>query len=242
MPRFFVGSDAITGSSAILTGVHAEHAKVLRLSPGEQVTLCTGDGTEHLCAVRSVNHSEIMLDVLSCQQSEAEPKHRIRVYMALAKSDKLEHVIQKATELGAFEIVAFSSQRCVSRPDDASLKKKCERWQKIAESAAEQCGRARIPTVRTMDFRPMLKEAAAAELPIFLYENETACSLRMAAQRDFVTASVVTGPEGGFSEEEVALAVSAGMTVCTLGKRILRCETAPLCALSSLMFHTGEFG
>jgi len=163
--------------------------------------------------------------------------------MAFAKSDKLEHVIQKATELGAYEIVAFPSARCVSRPDDKSLKKKLERWQKIAASAAEQSGRGRIPEVRTVgSYTEALCQAARDDKALMFYENEHAVTLKMArAQSPYSTVSLLTGPEGGLEEREVEQARAAGLQVCTLGKRILRCETAPLCALSAVMYDAGEF-
>ena len=168
---------------------------------------------------------------------------KVSVYMAFPKADKLEHVIQKATELGVYEIVAFPSARCVSRPDEKSLKKKLERWQKIAASAAEQSGRGRIPQVIVVDsYAAALNRAAQADLSILFYENERATTLRMALEeKPWKTISLLTGPEGGLEEREVEQAKVAGLHICTLGKRILRCETAPLCALSAVMYASGEF-
>ena len=152
-------------------------------------------------------------------------------------------MIQKATELGAYEIVAFPSARCVSRPDEKSLKKKLERWQKIAASAAEQSGRGRIPEVVTLgSFKEALGRAKQADKALLFYENEHAVTLRMALESGaFQTVSLLTGPEGGLEEAEVDQARKAGFQVCTLGSRILRCETAPLCALSAVMYAAGEF-
>jgi 16S rRNA (uracil1498-N3)-methyltransferase len=163
--------------------------------------------------------------------------------MAFPKADKLEHVIQKATELGAYEIIAFPSGRCVSRPDDKSLGKKLERWQKIAASAAEQSGRGIVPKVLTLgSFKAALERAAQADKALLFYENERATTLRMALESGaYETVSLLTGPEGGLEEKEVQQAMEAGLQVCTLGKRILRCETAPLCALSAVMYDAGEF-
>jgi 16S rRNA (uracil1498-N3)-methyltransferase len=163
--------------------------------------------------------------------------------MAMPKADKLEHVIQKATELGAYEIVTFPSARCISRPDEKSLRGKMERWQKIAVSAAEQSGRGLIPQVVYVNsYKEALKRGATADKAILFYENEHATTLKMAlTEADFTTVSLLTGPEGGLEEKEVAEAREAGFDICTLGRRILRCETAPLCALSVLMYATGEF-
>ena len=152
-------------------------------------------------------------------------------------------MIQKATELGAYEIVAFPSARCVSRPDEKSLGKKLERWQKIAASAAEQSGRGRIPQILTLpSYKAALERAAQADKALLFYENERATTLRMAlSDGGYKTVSLLTGPEGGLESGEVEQAMAAGLRVCTLGKRILRCETAPLCALSAVMYDAGEF-
>lgn len=243
MVRFFVGAEEMEGEQIILSGENAKHAKVLRLKQGEQVLLCNGEGGECVCSVLDFAQDSYCLQVECRQYSQSEPSVKVSVYMAYPKADKLEHVIQKATELGAYEIVAFPSSRCVSKPDEKSLQKKVERWQKIAASAAEQSGRGRIPKVITLpSFQAAMSRATEADLPLLFYENEHATTLKMAlSSKPYHSVSLMTGPEGGLEENEVAKAQSAGMRVCTLGSRILRCETAPLCALSAVMFDSGEF-
>ena len=243
MTRFFVEPEELQPDFLVLTGENAQHAKVLRLKNGEQDLVCDGQGNECVCTVSDVSPGQIGLVVNKRQDSETEARVRVSVYMAFPKADKLEHVIQKATELGAFEIVAFPSSRCVSKPDDKSLKKKLERWQKIASSAAEQSGRGRIPEVLVLpSYKAALDRAAKADKALLFYENEQATTLRMALESgSYETVSLLTGPEGGLEEKEVAQAAEAGLRVCTLGKRILRCETAPLCALSAVMYDAGEF-
>ena len=243
MTRFFVTAEEMQPDFLVLTGENAKHAKVLRLKCGENVLVCDGMGQECLCTVSDVSDGQISLVVRSRQESETEATVRASVYVAFPKADKLEHVIQKATELGAYEIVAFPSARCVSRPDDKSLKKKLERWQKIAASAAEQSGRGRIPQVLVLPgYRQALKRAVQADKAILFYENEEAVTLRMSLSAGpWNTVSLITGPEGGLEPSEVETAREQGVEVCTLGKRILRCETAPLCALSAVMYHAGEF-
>ncbi len=243
MTRFFVEPAELLLDGPVLTGENAKHAKVLRLKAGEQLLLCDGEGNECLCAVQTLSDGQIDLAVLQRRLSETEAAVRVSVYMAFPKADKLEHVIQKATELGAYEIVAFPSGRCISKPDDKSLTKKLERWQKIAASAAEQSGRGRIPKVLTLpSYKAALERAAQADKALLFYENERATTLRMALQSGpYTTVSLLTGPEGGLEEKEVQQALEAGLQVCTLGKRILRCETAPLCALSAVMYDAGEF-
>lgn len=243
MARFFVTPEELNGDFLVLTGENAAHAKVLRLKNGEHVTLCDGAGKECLCTVSDVSPNQISLVVDHRQEAAAEPRVKASVYMAFAKGDKLEHVIQKATELGAAEVIAFPSARCVSKPDDKSLSKKIERWQKIASSAAEQSGRGCVPRVLVLgSYQQALERAAEADIAILFYENARSLTLRSALQEgQYRSISLVTGPEGGLDPSEVEQALAAGLKVCTLGARILRCETAPLCALSAVMYDSGEF-
>lgn len=238
MVRFFVQPEELAGKVAALSGENAQHAKVLRLREGERVLLCDGQGREALCQVLPSGEME----VLERRESQSEAAVQVSVYLAYPKADKMEHVIQKATELGAYEIVAFPSARCVSRPEEKALKKKQERWQKIAQSAAEQSGRGRIPQVLTLpSLADALRRGAEADKALLFYENEQAHTLKAALAGSYRTVALLTGPEGGLEEREVAQAAAAGFQVCTLGRRILRCETAPLCALSAVMYDAGEF-
>ena len=243
MTRFFVTPQELQPDFLVLTGENAQHAKVLRLKAGEEILVCDGQGAEAVCTVSDVSPGQISLVVKKRQESETEARVRVSVYMAFPKADKLEHVIQKATELGAYEIVAFPTARCVSKPDEKSLKKKLERWQKIAASAAEQSGRGRVPEVLVLpSYKVALERASQADKALLFYENEQATTLKMAlSDGSYKTVSLLTGPEGGLELTEVEQAAKAGLRVCTLGKRILRCETAPLCALSAVMYDAGEF-
>jgi len=243
MTRFFVSQDELLPEFIVLTGENAAHAKVLRLKSGEKVLVCDGKGNECVCTVSDVSTGQVSLVVDHRQASTTEACVKASIYMAFSKGDKLEHVIQKATELGAYEIVAFPSARCVSRPDDKSLKKKLERWQKIAASAAEQSGRGCVPQVLAVgSYLEALERSMQADLSILFYENERATTLRMALEaKQFQSISLLTGPEGGLEPREVDQAKDAGINICTLGSRILRCETAPLCALSAVMYAVGEF-
>ena len=241
MVRFFVDPDVFLEDTVILTGENAAHAKVLRLKNREEVILCDGQGNESVCIVEDA--SQPRLSVTERRTSVTEPRIEATVYIAMPKADKLEHVIQKATELGAHEIVAFPSARCISRPDEKSLYKKLERWQKIAASAAEQCGRGRIPRVTILSsYNEALSAAAKADIGIVFYENEHAVTLHdTLGQKEYQTISLLSGPEGGLEVSEIEQAAAAGLRVCTLGSRILRSETAPVCALSAVMYDAGEF-
>ena len=243
MARFFVERLPLAGTEYELTGENAAHARVLRLRPGEAVTLCDGRGSDCPCTVQE-SGTLLAGEALPCP---AEPGLRAVLYLAFPKADKAEHVIQKAVELGAAEIVFFPSRYCVSRPEGKALAGKLERWQRIARSAAEQSGRGVIPAVRALErYAAAVQEAAGAELPVLFYENEAHYSLHDALAEAAraggapAAVSLMTGAEGGFSEEEIDLARHSGMRICTLGPRILRCETAPLAGLTALMFAAGE--
>ena len=242
MPRFFVSADLLQSSSAVLEGEHASHIKVLRMTPGETVTLCDGQGHEADGIIESVAPGQVRVTLSEVRASSSEPTLKCSVYMGFPKADKFEHVVQKATELGAFEIVIFPCARSISKPDAKSLAKKLERWQKIAVSAAEQCGRGYIPQVLALtSFDEAVQRACKAEFSALFYENEHTLSLRRAVEeKPFATAALMTGPEGGLTDTEVQTAHDAGMKVCSLGPRILRCETAPLCALSAVLYAADE--
>lgn len=241
MPKFFISPEDLQGNFLVLTGENAAHARVLRLKPGEQITVCDGLGTDYECTVSDVSPDRISMVVCSQKSSDAEPNVYCRVFMAFSKADKFEHVVQKATELGASEVIAFPSARCVSKPDEKTLAKKLERWQKIADSAAGQCGRGRVPSVRTASsFEQALEMAGQSELVLLPYENEQHLSIRSALGGGNVkSVSIITGPEGGFEASEIEAAKAKNCRICTLGPRILRCETAPLCALTAVLFACG---
>lgn len=243
MTRFFVTPAELQPGFIVLSGDNAAHAKVLRLRTGEQVLVCDGQGKECLCTVSDIEPEQVCLVVNDTLESTSEARVKVSVYVAFPKGDKLELIIQKATELGAFEIVAFPSARCVSKPDEKSLRKKQERWQKIAASAAEQSGRGLIPEIVILgSYKQAVERAVLSDKSILFYENERATTLSMALNCGvYSTLSLLTGPEGGLESREVDMAKECGMEICTLGKRILRCETAPLCALSAVMYHIGEF-
>lgn len=242
MPRFFVDAEQVGPQSAVLTGEQAAHAKVLRLKCGDAVILCDGQGTDYHCVISDISPEQVCLTVERQCRAESEAQVFVSVYMGYAKGDKFEHVIQKATELGAGEIIGFPSSRCVAKLDEKTLAKKLPRWQKIAAAAAEQSGRGRIPQVLALSsYESALQRAASAEKALFFYENENQRTLSDALAGEFQTISLMTGPEGGFAPQEAEQAQKVGLEICSLGRRILRCETAPLCALSAVMFQAGEF-
>jgi 16S rRNA (uracil1498-N3)-methyltransferase len=157
------------------------------------------------------------------------------MYCAYPKGSKAEHIVQKATELGASEICFFPSKFCAVKYDEKSTVKKCERWQKISREAAQQSQRGIIPRVKAFtSYNAALEQGSQSDLPIFCYENERGVTLASVRDGSAKSVSIVTGSEGGFSENEVASAEAMGYKIVTLGKRILRCETAPLAVLATL--------
>ena len=210
------------------------------MQPGEHLTLSDGRGTDFECVLDLVTPQEVFLTVLESGPCRTEPDLYVRLYMALPKAEKMELIVQKAVELGVGEIIPVLTRRCVSRPDPRSFEKKLVRLNRIAAEAAKQSMRGKIPEVRPlMALRPALEEMAAHPGAMLFYERSTA-PMAEVLDRLEGEASVLIGAEGGFDEEEVQQALDLGIPSLTLGPRILRCETAPLAALSVLMYHTGN--
>lgn len=239
MARFFV--EEIPQGACWLEGEAGRHgAKVLRLRPGEQVVLCDGKGTDCPCTVEENTGQSLLLNPGPPVPNRAEPRARVTVCQCLPKSDKLETVVQKAVELGACSIWPIESQYCVSRWDPKSQEKKLARLQKIAREAAMQSGRGTVPRVLApAPLAAALKAAAQEGDLLFFYERATA-SLRKSLQGTGDRVFLFVGPEGGFAPEEAALAESLGAKILSLGPRILRTETAPLAALSAILYEKGE--
>ena len=243
MARFFVAASNIFGGIAYLNGEDLDHIKALRIRDGEMFTVCDGEGTDYSCVLSKVDRDTAEVQILDKAPSKGEPSVDCTIYMAYAKGDKIEHVVQKAVEIGASKIVLFPSKRCVSRPEGSAIAKKTARYLKIAEEAAKQSGRGRIPEVTNVpSYKAAIEMAVSADMPLFCYEDEKELSIRTCLESNpqMKTVSIVTGPEGGFEKEEADMAIEMGMKCVTMGTRILRCETAPLTALSAVMYATGN--
>lgn len=242
MPKFFIAGTNIRGGMAIMRGSDAEHVHVLRLRPGEDVILCDGQGTDYKCRLVRADKEQVEAEILEVIPCPAEPSVKVTVLCGLPKgSDKTEYIIQKCVEAGAEEIMFFQSNRCVARPDEPE--KKLDRWQRIAEAAAKQSGRGIIPQVTWAgEYADALNVAVKKDLALFMYETgeREALNAVLEAKRDIKSAAIVTGPEGGFAPFEAELAKICGLHICSMGERILRCETAPVVALSAIMYATGN--
>ena len=240
MPRFFVDDAAVTENAVAIAGADAHHiARSLRMAVGDGITVCTAGGRELSCRLTRIRDDLCEAEILSATDAEGEPPTAIRLFVAYPKGDKLETVVQKATELGALTVTPFTSAFVVRKPRPEKIAAETERLNRIALEAAKQCRRGAIPTVTPpLSFREMLNEAKQAELPLFCFEGEGTRSLpALLPDTPPKTVSVVTGSEGGFSEDEAEAARSAGLLLAGLGKRILRCETAPLFALACLAYR-----
>ena len=241
MPRFFMAGTNIKGGMAIIRGRDAEHVRVLRLRPGEDLIICDAQGTDYKCRLVSAEPDKVEAEVIEVVPCPAEPSVAVTVLCGLPKGDRTDYIIQKCVEAGAGEIVFFLSNRCVARPE--APEKKLERWQRIAEEAAKQSGRGIIPTVSWAgEFAEALNIANQKELKIFLYETGEREGLDsvLGANTGAKRVALMTGPEGGFAPFEADLARIVGLHVCSMGERILRCETAPVVATTAVMYATGN--
>lgn len=241
MARFFVDKEKIGENLILIDGADAHHiARSLRMAEGDEVVVCDGEGKEYQTKLIRIRDEECQCEIISQLDSGAEPTVSITLCMAYPKGDKLEVVIQKAVELGVSRIIPFESSRCIKRPKAEKVEKQTARLSRIAEEAAKQCGRARIPTVtQPMSYSQMLSEIKASDLALFCYENEDGLTVKDVIKKIEKPGSVavIVGSEGGFSAEEVVLAKESGCVSVSLGNRILRCETAPSFVLSALSYE-----
>ncbi|MDE5939867.1 MAG: 16S rRNA (uracil(1498)-N(3))-methyltransferase [Lachnospiraceae bacterium] len=243
MYQFFVEPSQIQDKKVIITGSDVNHMKnVLRMKPGEEIAVKNGvDGKEYRCGIEEFAQDQVICSLRFVREEGVELPSKIYLFQGIPKADKMELIIQKAVELGVFEIIPVAAKRCVVKLDEKKAQAKVNRWQGIAQAAAKQCKRGIIPDVR----KPMtMKEAViyAREMDIKLIPYELAEDMAhtkkiMEAIRPGESVAVFIGPEGGFEESEVAEALTAGIEPVTLGKRILRTETAGLTVLSWLMYH-----
>ena len=241
MAAWFFTEEEIDTNKYIITGENAKHIRVLRMKNGEALTLVTPLGIQHDCVIVDVNQSQVVVDVLGSHPCENEPDVFVTLYQALPKGDKMDYIVQKCVELGVSRIVPVMSSRCVSRPDEKSLKKKTARWQKIALQAAMQSRRGIIPEVcQCVSLKQAAELTGENDKTVFFYELGGDSVKNILADKP-KTIGMFIGSEGGFEESEAELVLSNGAVAATLGKRILRAETAPLAALSVIMYQTDNF-
>lgn len=242
MQHFFVTTDQVKGDRIYMEGSDVNHMKnVLRMKIGEQLYISDGDNHKYLCQVGKYEEKKAELEILEEEAADTELASKIYLFQGLPKGDKMELIVQKAVELGVFEVVPVAMKRCVVKLDEKKAEKKVNRWGEIARSAAKQSGRGIVPKVESVvSYQEAL--AAAKELDVVLIPYELAEG--MEDTRNVIgnvqagqSVGIFIGPEGGFEKEEVCQALDAGAKEITLGRRILRTETAGLTVLSILMYH-----
>lgn len=242
MQHFFVTPSQVKEEKIYVEGSDVNHMKnVLRMRIGEELMISDGNNVQYRCAIEGYEEGIAVLGILEELPVDTELSSRIYLFQGLPKQDKMELIVQKAVELGAFQIVPVATKRAVVRLDETKAAKKVKRWQQIAESAAKQAGRGVVPEVEhVMSYKEALKYAKELDVVLIPYElaegmEETKRVIETI--RPGQSVGVFIGPEGGFEKEEVELAMAYGAKAITLGKRILRTETAGLTTLSVLMFH-----
>lgn len=240
-PRFFVDADTVEGSVIVLDGESAQHiSRSLRMTVGQRIVVCDKSGNEYECVLEGFAADSVSAKIEDVRRNVSEPAYYATVYQACPKSDKMDSIVQKAVELGVSEIVAFMSGRCVVKYDDKDFEKKLARWQKIAEEAAKQSGRGRVPAVRRLrGLKEVASEINSRGGGFMCYEDEDALTLKeyLADERVGDALSFVIGPEGGFSNEEAEFCRQNGIRTVGLGKRILRTETASGYVLACLSYE-----
>ena len=236
IPRIYVGSDRIENGKAYIDGSDANHIlRVLRKSIGDTLHICDMHGNSYNAVIDEITREGLYATLGEPEKINNEMPFKVSVYQCFPKGDKLETVIQKAVELGAYEIVAVMSERCVARPDSKAFAKRLERLKKISESASAQCGRSIIPEIRgIIPYEQAVKEIAEKDIGFICYEGDGTLPVRKLLTESPETIGFLIGPEGGLSEKETALAKDASLSLAGLGKRILRTETASGYVLSAI--------
>lgn len=242
MYHFFVPAEDISEKQVVVTGGDFNHIKnVLRMKPGEKFVANDGNGASYCCSIREFSGDCVIADIEKGQLKNTELPVRLVLFQGLPKADKMELIIQKAVELGAAEIVPVEMARCVVRLDEKKKKNKIARWQSIAESAAKQSGRTVVPEVKNvMTFGEALKYSETLDMLLVPYECADSVKLlrnKIDELKDGMNAGIFIGPEGGYEEKEIEKAKEHGGEIVSLGKRILRTETAAIAALSICMFN-----
>lgn len=234
-PRFFSDNIDPDSDTIVIDSEDAKHiTSVLRLKKGDKAIICDKNCTDYLCELESGDKNYAEFRIIESKRNSAEPDVEITLFQAVPKNDKLDFIVQKATELGVTRIVPFISKRCVSKPDSKSAEKKVQRLQRICYEASKQCGRGIIPEVMPFtDFKSAVNSIDNDTTALIFYEcgGEKIKNIDLSKKK----IAIFIGSEGGFEKEEVEFAISKGFISAYLGERILRCETAPIAALAVLM-------
>ena len=243
MYQFFVEPSQIQGNRIVILGKDVNHIKnVLRMRPGEEIAVSNGtDGREYRCGIEEIFEDEVICSLRFVKEDALELPSKVYLFQGLPKADKMELIIQKAVELGVYQVIPVSSKRAVVKLDEKKAKSKIERWQGIAEAAAKQSKRGIIPEIGpVMTMKQAIEFSKCAKVRVIPYELAEGMSKTkeiIEGLKPGEDVAIFIGPEGGFEEEEVRLASESGIEPITLGKRILRTETAGMTVLSWIMYH-----
>ena len=245
MPKFFVTQDKITENQIIIDTEDVAHiSRVLRLGIGDHVTVCDSQGTDYETEIAEMEQKQIVCSITEKRASESEPNIKVTLFQGLPKASKMEYIIQKTTELGISEIVPVKLSRCVVKIDNKKdERKKLDRWQKISEAAAKQSGRGIVPQIsEIMTLDEVIKRSKEFDLFFVPYECEEQKTLKevLLSRSDIKTVGFIIGPEGGFDPAETEKLQENGIDTVTLGKRILRTETAGEAVLAMTMYEIGD--
>ena len=245
MPRFFVERENISENTIAITNTDVAHiTRVLRMNIGDSLIICDGMGNDYEAEISQINENSIECEIISKTKSDTEPCVKVTLFQCLLKASKMEYIIQKTTELGISKIVPCASMRCVVKLDGKKAEaKKQERWQKIAVEAAKQCGRGIIPEVAMpLTLNDAFQCAKDFDLFFVPYECEEQTNIKsvLTSVNEPKNVAFIIGPEGGFDPSEIDMIKASGIKTVTLGKRILRTETAGEAVLAMTMYEIGD--
>ena len=243
MYQFFVEPNQINDKRVVITGSDVNHIRnVLRMKPGEEIAVSNGtDGREYRCGIVEIGEEQVICELRFIKEDGLELSSRVHLFQGLPKADKMELIIQKAVELGVYEVIPMETKRAVVKLDAKKARQKTERWQAIAEAAAKQSKRRIIPQVsEPVTFARALELAGGMEVKMIPYEladGMERTKQMISSLPEDADIAVFIGPEGGFEESEIKAAADAGVVPITLGKRILRTETAGLTVMAWIMYQ-----
>ena len=245
MPKFFVPKENISENKIIINNEDVAHLKrVLRACVGDELILCDGKGINYIANISSIEDKEIICDIISSEKSLTESNIEITIFQGIPKASKMDYIIQKTTELGVVNVIPCEMSRCVSKIENAKdSKKKVDRWQKIAEEAAKQSGRGIIPKVsEPVKFKHAVEMMKGYDLSFAPYECEEQNKLKdiLTSKNNVKTIAYMIGPEGGYDLDEINYLKDNNISTVTLGKRILRTETAGEAVLAMVMYELGD--
>ena len=246
MPKFFVNSEQINNNEIKIIGNDVNHIKnVLRKKVGDQLTICNTDiSLDYLCKITKIDDEKVYCNIIEKTENNVESNIKVSIFQGLPKFDKMELVIQKSVELGVYDITPIQMKRCVVKLNDKDKIKKIQRWQKISEVAAKQCGRNIIPKINNVaNIKDICNLCSQYDIVLVAYENEKNNTLKeqlikvKELNKDEIKIAIIIGPEGGIAPEEIEVLKEHGTEIITLGNRILRTETVALNVLSVIMYE-----